>query len=409
MSKYGIAISVYFGQDTHPNRLNIFLASIHTLLASGFDGKIVIVDDASPTSDHLHKLYDVTDRIQYIKRTENVGIAECKNECIKALSDCDCIFLADDDMLYNGKWWELYINASEKTGIEHFSFYVPQPYHKPFEIIDYKGVKLTKYDELNGCLLFFTQKSIKTVGMFKHNDNKHFLEHPMHTQRCVDNGLIPFYCDVNGIRNYVRLNKSSYEGKSMQVNHNTKMQYDNLYANTANYGESNLTGNPLKWIPMRDTVVTMDKNMSIVDLGCGRGFYLRQLHSLGHKILGVEQSTTCCNKYLQDIPHINLPLADFLSSNKDAYDLVISTDVLEHIHPDDIDGIISGISKLSNKALLGITNSSDRDPLNGTELHLCIHDVLWWTQLLSKHYKKVTLIPDKVTYHNEYFLLKCEQ
>jgi 2-polyprenyl-3-methyl-5-hydroxy-6-metoxy-1,4-benzoquinol methylase len=417
MDKIGIAISTYFGSDTHPARLNIFLASIHSLLASGFDGKIVVVDDASPTDEHLNRLYGITDRIKYIKRTQNTEIAHCKNECIKALSDCDYLFLSDDDMLYNGNWWEPYISASKKTGIEHFCYYVPQLHHiPPAKVEVYRGVKLTRYTELNGCLMFMTRRVINEIGMFKDAGKKYWLEHPQYTQRCVAAGKMPFYCDVYGSRFHLRLNRSSYEGKSVVIDNlkghlNTAMAYDRLYAET-DYDAPYLTGNEPKWPPIKSVIDRMKPRRSIIDLGCGRGWYLRKLKELGHIVFGVEQAKSCCTKYLTDIPHMCSNISSFLEEEKRLgfprkYDVLMNTDVIEHIAEKEINWTIENLSCLANFALYGVTNSSDKDELTGEELHLCIHDRTWWTEKLKAYYKTVEYIPDPISYHNEYFLLYC--
>jgi glycosyltransferase involved in cell wall biosynthesis len=219
--RYGIAISTYFSPNTDRNRLYIFLASVHSLLSSGFDGKIVIVDDGSPASEHLHALYDVTDRIQYVKRPQNIGVGRCKNTCLKTLAGCEYVFLADDDLIYNGanetralacKWWELYIQASKKADIHHFCYYEPQIYHTPpAEIVQYRGVSLVRYRELNGCLLFLTSKAVTEIGGFRDANVKSALEHSNYSQRCVAGKLAPFAADVMGSREFIRLNRSSYD------------------------------------------------------------------------------------------------------------------------------------------------------------------------------------------------------
>ncbi|MFH1739635.1 MAG: glycosyltransferase [bacterium] len=218
MKKSGIAISTYFGPNSHWNRKNIFLASVYSVLASGFDGKIVVVDDGSPTNEHLNGLYDITSRIQYIKLPSGSGIARSKNAGITALGDCEYKFLADDDMLYNGDWWKLYVDACEKTGIQHFSYYIPQLHHSPkAEIVTRNDVRLIRHRELNGCLLFITNSVVNKIGMFVETERKTWLEHPTFSRRCEINDLCPFFCDVYESRSYIRLNRSSYFCKAAMV------------------------------------------------------------------------------------------------------------------------------------------------------------------------------------------------
>lgn len=216
--KYGLSITTYIGPQTHPNRINIFLTSVYSLISSGFDGQITIVDDASITKTHLEKLVDLKNKIEIIRRPKNTTLAQCKNQSIDSLRGCRYLFLCDDDMIYNGRWWYLYINANKQTNIQHFCYYVPQVYHNPPATIEkYKGVDLLKHEELNGCMMFVTDTVIKEVGKFVDYPRKGWLEHPFYTQRCVEKKMCPFYCDVSNSRDYIRLNRASYECKSVVI------------------------------------------------------------------------------------------------------------------------------------------------------------------------------------------------
>lgn len=425
---HGIAISTYFGPETHRGRLNVFLTSIYSLLASGFDGRIVVVDDASPTDYHLNTLRQTVNGVEIIKRKKNTEIAACKNKCLSALSDCDYTFLADDDMIYNGRWWDVYINASQKTGIGHFCYYVPQVYHNPpAETVVINEVEIIKHTELNGCMMFLTQDTVKAVGGFLEVGNKNWLEHVAFTSRCVKAGKAPFFCDVGGARNFLRLNKTSYEAKSFIVgenthyiqhraqelsNGNTAAQYNRLYAMT-DYDAPHLTANEPKWIPIKKVLDRLPQGLSVIDLGCGRGWYLRKMKSLGHTVFGVEQAQSACKKYLGDIPHVCSNIKSFLKKEitdglPRKWDVLMNTDVIEHLPENEIDWTIKNLSKLSDVGLYGITNSHDPDEMTGEELHLCIHNREWWTKVLERYYDTVEFIPDDVSYKNEYFLLFCK-
>jgi len=213
---HGIAISTYVGPKSHPLRTSIVLASIHSLLASEYPGKIVVVDDGSITKDHITHFFDITDRIKFIRHDDNLGIARTKNDGLEAIVECEHKFLADDDLLYNGDWWSRYIQASTVSGIHHFSYYVPQLHHTTqADVVKYKGSTLVRHAVPNGCLLFVTDTAIKKVPMFAITPNKAYLEHPNFSQHCVVNKLCPFLCDVHGSRDHIRLNRSSYDCKSV--------------------------------------------------------------------------------------------------------------------------------------------------------------------------------------------------
>lgn len=241
MPKYGIAISTYFGENTSPRRINILLTSIYSLISSNFDGKIVVVDDCSETSSHLEKIQSIDKSIQCIKRTINNGLSRCKNTCIKNLLDCEYLFLADDDNIYNGDWWSPYINSSISSGIPHFSHYTRQPEHGPLNVVEWRGVQLKRHNEINGNFLFATNKLISEIGGFKIMPYKYGYEHTNFTLRCLKSGRIPFFCDIFESEKYIQLNTSSLCNKSMRP--------DSEMANKANQPTLN---NPRIYEPIEE-------------------------------------------------------------------------------------------------------------------------------------------------------------
>lgn len=135
-----------------------------------------------------------------------------------------------------------------------------------------------------------------------------------------------------------------------------------------------------------------DKSIRILDIGCGKGHYIRRLISLGYKnITGVEFSSYCCETWLDELNVINanwLELGPTLEDN--SFDLAVCMDVLEHIEPSNIQKFVSNIERTCNEAILGIANHSDI--MEGEELHLIQQGVPWWTELLKKYYSNVDLV-----------------
>jgi glycosyltransferase involved in cell wall biosynthesis len=214
--KSGIAVSTHFGPDTPVERLQIFLASIYSLLASEFPGKIVVVDDCSATSTHLLAISAIPG-IQIIYRRENGGISKCKNTGINQLAGCEYLFLADDDIIYNGDWWSPYIEASRQSGIGHFSYYEEgwlgvNPQGK---LVSHNGADLLQHEHLGGALMFMTRDTINDVGGFRILPKKYGGEHANYTNRCLAAKKMPFFCDVAESINHIRINKSSAEFASI--------------------------------------------------------------------------------------------------------------------------------------------------------------------------------------------------
>ena len=91
-------------------------------------------------------------------------------------------------------------------------------------------------------------------------------------------------------------------------------------------------------------------NGKVLDFGCGRGEYLREIMSQGNDVFGVELSKVCCEKYLKDVPHECNNIIEFAKKGE-YFEKIYSTDVLEHIPPNELDNTLDAISKISNDFL----------------------------------------------------------
>ncbi|MFH1739634.1 MAG: glycosyltransferase family A protein [bacterium] len=219
--KMGIAISTYFGPGTSTGRLEIFMTSIYSLLASEFPGKIIVVDDGSTSKIHLQKIAN-NPRIKIIYKTENGGVAKCKNTGLKNLLDCDYLFLADDDMIYNGEWWTPYISTYAKTGFRHLLFRptikeFPFSRHLSEEFVEHDGFPVKRMRHVNGCLFFITRDIIDMVGGFKILPNKFGFEHINFSDRVKVAANLPFYCDAADSNEWLHLSMRSYTERSIDA------------------------------------------------------------------------------------------------------------------------------------------------------------------------------------------------
>jgi hypothetical protein len=143
---------------------------------------------------------------------------------------------------------------------------------------------------------------------------------------------------------------------------------------------------------------------TLVDLGCGQGHYVRRSRQMGIDAVGVEVSTTCCEKYLQDVPHLNMDGETFLR-RAGRYDFLLCTDVLEHIEPAEIDRLLQLAAPKAPAALFGIANHSDVQL--GVELHLIREPSSWWIDRLRRVYSDVAVISEM--YDGRFFFLLCSQ
>lgn len=179
----------------------------------------------------------------------------------------------------------------------------------------------------------------------------------------------------------------------------TKPVYDQIYTNIANYNVVH---------SQKDLLVDFyAKSVSgnILDAGCGQGLHLKRLLQQGFETLGLEMSTVCCEKYLQELPHVNDDIVHFSEVTNSRFSGVICMDVLEHI-PDaaGVRKIAESLSKISTSVLFGIANHSD--VLDGIELHLIQEDSQWWLSLLRDVFKHCHVYSFR-SFEGMFFAIEC--
>lgn len=106
---------------------------------------------------------------------------------------------------------------------------------------------------------------------------------------------------------------------------------------------------------------------TILDYGCGKAS-LHKKHKLGHEVV-------LYDPYYES--YSNIPIGGF--------DMVISTDVLEHIPENEIGKILADLISYTDKVLfLSIsTKPAIKKFSNGENVHLTIKPKEWWEQMLS--------------------------
>lgn len=159
--------------------------------------------------------------------------------------------------------------------------------------------------------------------------------------------------------------------------------YDKIFATDKNYNapydyKLNIV---LEWVKKNNF-------NNLLDVGCGRGHYLKLLSENGIKVTGLEPSKYIADA-LKDYDVINDDILG-LAKRQMQWEALICMDVLEHIEPSKIEATIEALASLSTRALLGIANHSD--VWHGVELHLIQQGPLWWEGLLSLYYQNINSI-----------------
>jgi hypothetical protein len=208
MINHSLAISTFFPPYVNPLRLTIFQTSICSLIESGYDGYIFICDDGSSTYDHLDFIYSLhNDKIVVYKQGENRGYSKIKNLGIKLILDQnnEFGFLCDDDLLYKKDWWTYYLDAYEKTGYPHYSFFnhTYGGQHDLGTLFEKNGIDLRLTPLLQGGMLTFSSTLINQVGYYKIFPRKLGHEHTNFTVRIIHKNIIPGFLDLRDSMEYL--------------------------------------------------------------------------------------------------------------------------------------------------------------------------------------------------------------
>lgn len=207
---YSISISTYFTDKIlQRGRLEIFKKSINSLLDSGFEGKIFIVDDGSQNKSHLDYINSLkNNNIFLILKNENVGLSRVKNTGIKSILESGSLygFLADDDILYKPNWFYPYLDVMENTNVKHLAFFneswTPDiPVNKNKTVIKFDKYNFNLYNVVQGGLLTFTKDMIDTIGYYKVLPYKIGHEHSNFSNRAILGGFTPGFLDISDSNN----------------------------------------------------------------------------------------------------------------------------------------------------------------------------------------------------------------
>ena len=87
------------------------------------------------------------------------------------------------------------------------------------------------------------------------------------------------------------------------------------------------------------------KNVSVLEIGCGRGFFLEFLQNEGYENLyGIDISEEQIK--IASSKKLNVEVADalqYLQTNKNRFDIIIALDFIEHFNKDEIITIVEGV------------------------------------------------------------------
>lgn len=183
--------SIGVGITTH-NRNRLVADTVAKIKALTPNAKIVVVDDASQQKVFI-------EGVTTYRFNTNVGIARAKNKCLELLSDCEHIFLFDDDTYPTKEgWFEPYINSPE-----HHLMYLFDNWANGTPVGDdaviYRDELHRAHHHARGCMLYVDSVTLATVGGMNTAFGKAMNEHLDWSMRIHNAGLTTFrYMDVVG-------------------------------------------------------------------------------------------------------------------------------------------------------------------------------------------------------------------
>ena len=194
--KIGIGITSY----NRPECLKECLEHIfkHTL------SKIYCLDDYDVCVKSLvnqascdYELTKSKDQVKIVVSTDTNedrrGVAFRKNECLRALKDCDYVFLFDDDCFpIKDGWVEFFV----KENIGH-CMYLSHKLHN----FKYQKEGVKAFSDCGGVFLYMDKNAIDKVGAFNENFSPYSFEHCEWSMRWNDKKR-EFYM-LEGTENYI--------------------------------------------------------------------------------------------------------------------------------------------------------------------------------------------------------------
>jgi SAM-dependent methyltransferase len=111
----------------------------------------------------------------------------------------------------------------------------------------------------------------------------------------------------------------------------------------------------------------------VLDFGCGNGYAVKRMREQGKEWYGLEYSETAFAKYLHG-PPFYVGRADQFAGGQ--FDMVYSTEVLEHVPEELTDEVIAGICRVASKYLF--LTISLRPSSDDNRYHCTLRPRAWW-------------------------------
>lgn len=175
--------------------------------------EFVVIDDTplNQRNEENNKIYEKHNIVPIFTPKGKEGVGKAKNYAMEELikRNCEHIFLMEDDIeITKEDVFDLYINASKKTGVKHFNFGLHGNHNRNLNgepisrrVINYPDeTKIVLYPNVLGAFSYYHIDVLNDVGLM---DEQFYnaLEHVDHTYNIIKKGYHPpfrWFADVQG-------------------------------------------------------------------------------------------------------------------------------------------------------------------------------------------------------------------
>ncbi len=160
--KVGLCICTYDRKDSLEKCITTLFQTTKHIKNSYY----LVVDDCSSdsTKEFLETFNKSNPKLNYNIKQKNRGYVDSFNMSLDMATkeDCDVIFVINDDMTFKKTGWvELYLEAIEKSGIQHFNF---MDGRNVVGRRDIDNITITYHPWVRGCIEIITKDMYESIG-----------------------------------------------------------------------------------------------------------------------------------------------------------------------------------------------------------------------------------------------------
>lgn len=151
-----------------------------------------------------------------------------------------------------------------------------------------------------------------------------------------------------------------------------------LHETHANYGAASS-----RWLSYVTDAVNRCGAKSVLDYGCGKGSLVDALADSGLVVTGYD------------------PAVERFSARPEPADLVVCTDVLEHVEPELLGAVLTDLHGLARRALFVIVSTVEAKKTlpDGRNAHLSVKSGNEWLAAFLRHYRLINFNATTTGFH----------